>query len=153
MNEMTITIHGTRYMRPRDAASTASVPLATVGNWLRAGALRMVVRRGRAYIAVEDIVYLRTTPAEVTRAEGRYRRTEEELAAIARWVSRAQERTRAQASRAREVWEATEDAACERMATRGVDVTTAALAQGRTYSAEMHRRALLRRAEREAAQA
>lgn len=136
---MTITIGGVTYVTPREAAQETGVSEATIRNWIAAGAVDTVTRRGRLYVRLGAVRYMRNTSAKVTRSEGVSRVSAKAAAASRAWRERQQSITRPVADRAGEVWEATEEnVAVADLADESV--TVKALRLGRSYSAVIDRR-------------
>ncbi len=137
---MVVTIGGVTYVTPRQAAQETGVAEGTIRNWEAAGAVDSVTRRGRMFVRLGAVRYMRNTDAKVTRTEGVRRVSPAAAAAKRAWFLRKQELTQAEATRAFEIWEATEEGIAVEVLTATDDITTRALRLGRSYAAVGARR-------------
>lgn len=150
MNDLAITVGGVKYVTVALAARETGVKENTVRMWMAAGAVETIERRvgkaTRVLVRLGAVRYLRNTPAEQTRAEGIRRVSAAARRAAKAYFARKQGITQAVATRAYEVWEATEEG-------RAIDlpdgtVTDEALVLGRSYAAVIARRAKVAKEDR-----
>ena len=115
-------------------AVTVGVHGSTIHKWLSAGAVRSTTIGSRKFGAVQDAVLTRLETPEQTRARGVSRSSKAVREASRAWSEREQEKTRAEATRHGQLWEATEVDLLIEMHRAGKHIEEIAIRLGRTYA-------------------